>query len=100
MDIEAAIWHRAGGICEYCHMAQEHDDAPFEIDHVIARKHGGRRILQNLALSCFYDNSYKGSNIAGLDPESGLLVRLFHPRRHKWPHHFRWDGPYPLGRTA
>jgi hypothetical protein len=24
---------------------------------------------------------------------------LFHPRRHKWGRHFRWDGPVLVGRT-
>jgi hypothetical protein len=27
-------------------------------------------------------------------------VRLFNPRRHRWRRHFRWDGPYLVGRTA
>jgi hypothetical protein len=81
-------------------MPQDCDDAPFEVDHIIARQHGGRTELPNLALSCFYDNSYKGPNIAGLDPDTGDLVSLFHPRRHKWSRHFRWEGPFLRGRTA
>jgi hypothetical protein len=28
------------------------------------------------------------------------ITRLFHPRRHKWDWHFRYDGPVLLGRTA
>jgi hypothetical protein len=48
------VWQRAGGCCEYCRMPQEFDDAPFEIDHVIARKHGGPTAAGNLALTCFY----------------------------------------------
>src|SRR5947209_8120925 len=98
--LEEEVWRRAGGICEYCHMPHEYDDARFEIEHIIARKHGGRTVLSNLALACFYDNSYKGPNIAGLDPVTGALVGLFHPRRHKWSRHFRWDGPFLRGRTA
>ncbi len=73
---------------------------PFEIDHIIALKHHGKTIASNLALTCAYDNDFKGPNIAGLDPLTGRLVRLFHPRRHKWEHHFRWDGPVLIGRTA
>ncbi|HEY1377135.1 MAG TPA: HNH endonuclease signature motif containing protein, partial [Gemmataceae bacterium] len=74
----------------------------FEVDHVIARQHGGRTVLSNLALSCLHCNSHKGPNIAGLDPlASGTRpVRLFHPRRHKWDRHFRWDGPFPAGRRS
>ena len=73
---------------------------PFEIDHIIARKHRGRTAAGNLAVTCIYCNAYKGPNIAGLDPATGKLTRLYHPRRHKWPAHFRWEGGELVGRTA
>jgi hypothetical protein len=57
---------------------------PFEIDHLIARKHGGKTIAGNLAVSCIYCNAHKGPNISGIDPKTGKLTRLYHPRRHKW----------------
>jgi len=66
---------------------------PFQIDHVIARQHGGLEELENLALACVHCNRFKGPNIAGIDPTSGEIVRLFHPRRDTWSEHFRWDGP-------
>ncbi len=44
-------------------------------------------------------NRFKGPNIAGLDPETGELVRLFHPRADNWTEHFMWDGPELKGRT-
>jgi hypothetical protein len=94
------VWERAGATCEYCGMKQTFSLLPFEIDHIIAQKHGGKTIASNLALSCFYDNSFKGPNVAGVDPRTGRLSRLFHPRRHQWRHHFRWDGAYLVGRTA
>jgi hypothetical protein len=81
-------------------MPQHLDDAPFEVDHVIARKHDGPTAAHNLALSCFPCNSFKGSDIAGLDPKTGRLTRLFNPRRHKWARHFRWRGAVLVGRTA
>ena len=77
------IWERASARCEYCRITQQLDDAPFEIDHIIAIKHGGPTVLHNLALSCYHDNSHKGSNIAGLDPKTGKLTPLFNPRRQK-----------------
>jgi hypothetical protein len=49
---------------------------------------------------CSFCNSFKGSDIAGLDPLTRKLTRLFNPRRHKWDHHFRYDGPVLIGRTA
>jgi hypothetical protein len=94
------VWRRAQARCEYCQMPQDFDDAPFEVDHVIARKHGGPTAAGNLALSCLTCNSCKGSNIAGRDPQTRKLTPLFNPRRHKWARHFRWNGAYLIGRTA
>jgi hypothetical protein len=93
------VWQRANHCCEYCQTPQDYDDATFEIDHIIARKHGGLAIASNLALSCFWCNSFKGSDLAGLDQRTRKLTPLFHPRRHKWSRHFRWDGPFLRGRT-
>lgn len=93
------VRQRAGDRCEYCQIPQDFDDAPFEIDHIIARKHDGPTAASNLALSCFHDNSHKGSNIAGLDPKTRKLTPLFNTRRHKWARHFRWRGAYLIGRT-
>jgi len=93
------VRQRARGRCEYCQMPQAADDATFEIDHIVARKHGGPTAAGNLCLSCFYCNSFKGSDLSGLDPKTRRLTPLFHPRRHKWTTHFRWEGPYLIGRT-
>jgi hypothetical protein len=73
---------------------------PFPIDHIIARQHGGEAAAHNLALSCLHCNCHKGPNVAGVDPRTRAVVRLFNPRRHKWQRHFRWDGPILVGRTA
>ena len=94
------VRQRAAGRCEYCRLPQAATSVPFEIDHVIARKHHGRTVASNLAQACWYCNSFKGSDIAGLDPRTGKLTRLFNPRRHQWAWHFRWEGPELIGRTA
>ncbi len=91
---------RAGGVCEYCHLPQSAYPVPFEIDHVIAKQHLGKTILSNLALACLNDNGHKGPNLAGIDPVTRKLTRLFNPRRHKWHHHFRYEGPVLVGKTA
>jgi hypothetical protein len=80
-------------------MPQEHDDISFEIDHVIAEVHGGPTHERNLALACFPCNSFKGTNLSGIDDKTGRVTPLFHPRRHKWDRHFRWDGPRLVGKT-
>ena len=98
-ELTQLVWRRAEHRCEYCQLHRDFSYLPFEIDHVIARKHGGLTAAGNLALTCFYCNRHKGSNISGIDGRDGTIVRLFHPRRHKWSRHFRWDGPTLVGRT-
>jgi HNH endonuclease len=93
------VWQRARECCEYCRLPQAHSIIPFEIDHVIAKKHRGPTAADNLALACFYCNSAKGPNIAGIDPETDKLAGLFNPRRQVWSRHFRWIGPRLIGRT-
>ncbi|MBL8799626.1 MAG: HNH endonuclease [Planctomycetia bacterium] len=73
---------------------------PLVIDHIIARQHAGKTTPGNLALACLHCNSHKGPNVAGVDPQTGRLTRLYHPRRHRWSYHFRWNGPWLVGRTA
>jgi hypothetical protein len=93
------VWERADGRCEYCQMPHVADDAPFEIDHIISRKHRGPTVSDNLCLSFYYCNSFKGSDLGSLDPKSRRLTPLFNPRRHRWARHFRWQGAFLVGRT-
>lgn len=79
----------AGGRCEYCLYPQEMGFLTFEIEHIIAEKHGGETALDNLALACPYCNRYKGSDIGSLDPETGQLTPLYNPRTQDWDEHFR-----------
>jgi 5-methylcytosine-specific restriction endonuclease McrA len=46
----------ANGRCEYCHFPQEAALLAFEMEHIIAEKHGGASEAQNLALACPYWN--------------------------------------------
>jgi hypothetical protein len=98
--LERLIRERAASRCEYCQLAETLAELPFQIDHIIAEKHQGGTTPENLALACYYCNSYKGPNIAGLDPVTGRLVRLYHPRRDKWDRHFAWSGPELQGQTG
>jgi hypothetical protein len=99
-QLEARVRERAKHCCEYCRMPEQYEETLFEIDHIISEQHGGKTILSNLALACFADNRAKGPNLTGIDPDTGRITRLYHPRRHTWSHHFRWAGPLLLGRTA
>ncbi len=93
------IRERALYRCEYCQLPEKFDRLPFQADHIIAEKHGGRTVLDNLAFSCYDCNMFKGPNIAGVDSESGDVVQLFHPRRDPWQEHFRWQGAVIVGVT-
>jgi len=97
--LDALVRKRAGNCCEYCRVPQHSSSAPFQIDHVIAKQHGGQTIAGNLALACFACNHHKGPNLGGIDPQTGKKVWLFNPRRHKWQRHFRWAGAILVGRT-
>ena len=97
--LERLVWQRAKSRCEYCQLPQSCSPLPHAIDHIIARQHRGPTTAENLALACFFCNSYKGPNISGLNPQTGRTVRLFNPRRDRWSRHFDWDGPYLVGRS-
>jgi hypothetical protein len=94
------VWERANSTCEYCRIPQAFDVSPFSIDHIIARQHNGPAVAQNLALACYNCNAHKGPNIAGLDPKTRRITRLFHPRRDKWDEHFRWIGAKLVGKSG
>lgn len=74
--------------------------AALHVEHILPKKHGGTDDLDNLALACIDCNLHKGSNVAGYDPESGMLTELFHPRRQVWSEHFTWQGVLIVGTTA
>ena len=42
-------------------------------------------------------NLHKGTNLFGLDPDSNLPVRLFHPRQDVWQDHFRRESAHIIG---
>jgi hypothetical protein len=80
-------------------MLAANDRLPAQIDHVVSLKHGGLTVSDNLAWACFDCNVFKGPNIAGIDPASNIVVRLFHPRADGWSEHFRYNGPLLVGMT-
>ena len=90
-SLRQQVYERARGCCEYCRIPETAVFAPHEIDHIIAQKHGGPTEADNLALSCSLCNKRKGSDLASLDPETGELIPLFHPRKDRWSDHFRLD---------
>ena len=94
------VRERARERCEYCLLGESQAFFPHEPDHLIALKHGGKTVSANLALACFDCNRFKGSDIASLDPSSGVLVALFNPRTQEWSEHFRLNGGEIIPLTA
>lgn len=98
-----AITERARACCEYCKtpliLANVEN---FEVEHILPVVAGGLTVLENLALSCPGCNDIKQVQTQALDPDSGMLVPLFHPCQQLWEEHFTWsaDGQTLQGRTS
>ena len=89
---------------------------PLTLDHILPRAawHSSPRPAlgpddpDNLAAACWECNVIgKRARIHGLDPFSGAMVPLFHPRRDRWREHFGWssdfvtlNGKTPAGRAT
>ena len=93
------VRQRAGHRCEYCGLPQRYSQLPHHIEHITARQHGGKDDLSNLALACHRCNLHKGPNLSGVDPVTGSIVPLFHPRRHEWREHFQFNASHIQGIT-
>lgn len=100
------VRERANNCCEYCRVSQDSRLIRFQVDHIIATKHGGDDTNANLCLACYECNGYKGSNVAALDPQTGNATKLYHPRQQQWNDHFSInndatiEGLTPEGRTT
>jgi len=90
---------RASGRCEYCTILEQEDAFTFHVEHIIAKKHGGKNDESNLAFACQHCNLHKGSNLSGIDPDTTLVVQLYSPREDDWHNHFRFNGPRFEGLT-
>ena len=100
-ELRSFVRKRAGGRCEYCRFPDEQLSwSPFHVDHLIARQHGGGDETENLAWACARCNSRKGTNLAGIDPDSDNMVHLFNPRMDSWEQHFALRTGRILGLTA
>lgn len=103
-ELRRRVVARARGCCEYCGIAATDTYFGCEVDHIVSEKHGGATHADNLALACVTCNRAKGSDIATVT-EDGGVIELFHPRRHVWPEHFvrrrlRIEGLTGLGRAT
>ena len=99
--IKRSVRDRARHRCEYCRLPQAAQPyVTFHIEHVLPRKHGGSDDPSNLALACERCNAFKGTDLSGIDPDTGQVERLFDPRTQVWADHFELRGALILGRTS
>ena len=93
---------RAASCCEYCHCQAKYAAQSFSIDHIIPRQGGGLTQADNLALACQGCNGHKATRTIAMDPVTGVLTPLFHPRQQRWSEHFGWSADFTevIGLTA
>ena len=101
------VAQRAGNRCEYCRAPEPIFNIRFEVEHIAPQSLGGDDSTQNLALACRSCNQFKSIQTMGIDPETEVEVRLFHPREDHWHEHFHFDrestnlvGTSPVGRAT
>jgi hypothetical protein len=81
--LRAFVRERAERRCEYCQPDEEDSGRlSFQIEHIIARQHGGTDEPEALCYACAQCNWAKGPNLAGM--LAGKLYPLFNPRKQSW----------------
>ncbi len=77
------------------------------VEHITPLVAGGSSTVDNLCLSCYRCNEFKGPKTEAMDPLDGQLTPLFHPRQQRWHDHFVWNedgvslsGLTPSGRAT
>jgi hypothetical protein len=105
--LRRGVWDRARGCCEYCRSQERFAMQTFSVEHIEPRSREGDTASDNLALACQGCNNHKYAKTEAVDPATGAVVPLFHPRRDRWREHFVWDegctlilGLTPVGRAT
>jgi hypothetical protein len=88
--------------CEYCQTDQKVSGAQMHVEHIVPLSRGGCSAESNLCLACAWCNSFKGSKVEAVDPETNQVSPLFNPRLQLWHEHFQWSqsGLHIIGLTA
>ena len=80
-----------GDLCAYCQTSVHNTGQPLTIDHIQPQSLEGSNTSTNLCLACRRCNEFKAKKIEAIDPLTGEVVLLFHPRKDVWSEHFEWD---------
>lgn len=79
----AWVYERAEAACEYCLTPEKISFATHQIDHIVAEKHSGATVPDNLALACLLCNKYNGNikPLTDIGRTTSQLLRLNMPER-------------------
>jgi hypothetical protein len=91
-DLRRLVEARADHLCEYCLIHMEDTYLGCQVDHVIAEKHGGATVGDNLSCACTFCNRAKGTDIGSIASSTGQFTRFYNPRTDRWADHFRLNG--------
>jgi len=91
-----AVVRQAQGCCEYCRCQERFSPDSFSVEHIVPRSRSGGGGLDNLAFACQGCNNRKFVSTQAIDPVTGMVVSLFHPRRDTWTQHFAWNEEFTL----
>ena len=93
--------------CGYCLTSELIVGSEFTVDHIIPQSLGGPTSVENLCLAYWGCNLHKHDRLVALDPDTDILVRLFHPNQQRWQDNFAWFekgllivGMTPTGRAT
>jgi hypothetical protein len=105
--LRSRVAEKARRRCGYCLSAESIVGAIMDLDHLVPAALGGETVEDNLWLACSACNKLKLDRIVAPDPETGIPVLLFNPRRQAWIDHFVWTdgdtritGTTPTGRAT
>ena len=101
------VKQRAYDCCEYCWSQEAYSPDTFSVEHIVPLVKGGTNDNGNLAYACQGCNNRKFTSVEGVDPLTGVIVPLYHPRRDQWAANFAWNesgtlivGLTPTGRAT
>jgi len=89
IELRREVAERAGYRCEYCRLPEATAMVRFQIEHIIALKHHGLTVSDNLAYACPICNANKGSDLGTVLKDSEAIVPFFNPRKQDWFEHFK-----------
>lgn len=107
VELRRRVAEQARHRCGYCLTREVVIGGAMELDHLVPRSLGGPTTEGNLWLACSLCNDHKNNRFHVVDPETGINVRIFNPRRQEWAEHFAWsegatriDGTTATGRAT